>query len=262
MTRPIVLKAFTFSVAVVLSLLSALPAMAAGWGSVKGRFVVDGKAPEPPALLVDKDQFCIDNKPTNDAILVGEGGALQNVIVYLRLPRTGKVEAHPDYAAKLKEPVVLDNKGCHFEPRVTLVQVGQTLRVTNSDPTGHNTNISVFSFNPVVPSNGKIEVKATKESRLPEQVKCNIHPFMTGYLLSQKHPYMAVTGEDGAFEIKNLPAGKHELQLWHEAVGYLKDVATKGGKADRTGRVDVTIAADKTLDLGDIKVPASLLKPR
>jgi hypothetical protein len=237
-------------------------ANAADWGSLKGRFIVDGKPADPPPLLVDKDAFCIEQKPKNEAIVLGKDNALVNAVVYVRLPLGGKVAVHPDYEAKLKEPVVLDNKGCHFEPRVTLVRVGQTLAVTNSDPTGHNTNISLFSFNPVVPAGGKLEIKASKEGRLPEPIKCNIHPFMTGHLLAQKHPYMAVSGGDGSFEIKNLPAGKHEIQLWHEASGYVKDVATKGGKANKQGRVNVTIAANQTLDLGDIKVPASLLKAR
>jgi hypothetical protein len=119
----------------------------------------------------------------------------------------------------------------------------------------------LFSFNQLIPAGSQLEIKATKEGRVPDLVKCNIHPFMTGHLLSQPHPYMAVSGDDGVFEIKDLPAGKHEIQLWHEASGYVKDVATKGGKADRSGRLNVTIAAGKTLDLGDIKVPASLLKP-
>ena len=55
-------------------------------------------------------------------------------------------------------------------------------------------------------------------------VDCNIHPFMKGHLLVQDHPYMAVSGEDGTFEIKNIPAGKHEFQFWHEAAGYLKNL--------------------------------------
>ncbi len=237
-------------------------ANAADWGSLKGRFVVDGKPADPPALVVDKDPYCIEKKPKNEAIVLGKDNALVNAVVYLRLPRRGDVAVHPDYEAELKTPVVLDNVGCEFEPRITLVLVGQTLEVKNSDPTGHNTNISIFGFNPVVPANSKIDVKAGKEAPLPSPVKCNIHPFMLGHILAQKHPYMAVTGDDGSFEIKNLPAGKHEIQLWHEASGYIKDVATKGGKADRQGRVNVTIAANKTLDMGDIKVPASLLKPR
>ena len=79
-------------------------------------------------------------------------------------------------------------------------------------------------------------------------------------MLVQDHPYMAVSGEDGTFEIKNIPAGKHEFQFWHEAPGYLKNLKFKGGTTDRQGRAELTIAAGQTLDLGDIKVPASVLK--
>ncbi len=84
---------------------------------------------------------------------------------------------------------------------------------------------------------------------------------MKAYLLSLPHPYMAVSGEDGTFEIKDMPAGAHEFQFWHEAPGYLKNLKFKGGMTDsRHGRAKITIAAGKTLDLGDIKVSASLLK--
>ena len=83
---------------------------------------------------------------------------------------------------------------------------------------------------------------------------------MKGYLYVRGDPYMAVTAEDGTFEIANIPAGEHEFQFWHESVGYLKDVKFDGGKANRRGRADLEIAADETLELGEINVPASLLK--
>jgi hypothetical protein len=258
-------KPFAICGLMLLGLLLATPTHAAEWGSVKGRFVVDGKPADLKPLLVDaKDPFCVTQKEKleNQAIVLGDDNALANVVAYLYLPRRGKVDIHPDYEAALKEPVVLDNNGCQFVPHVTLVRVGQTIVVKNSDPTSHNTNLRLFGQNPVVPANSQVEVKANKEGRLPEPVQCNIHTFMIGHLLSQNHPYMAVSGEDGTFEIKDLPAGKHTIQLWHEASGYLKDVATKGGKADRSGKLNVTVPAGKTLDLGDIKVPASLLKPR
>jgi len=31
--------------------------------------------------------------------------------------------------------------------------------------------------------------------------------------------YFAVTGNDGAFEIKDVPPGKYTLRLWHEELG-------------------------------------------
>jgi hypothetical protein len=239
----------------------ATAAHAAGWGSIKGRFVVDGKpAPLPPLAVDAKDPFCVSKKPHNELVIIGEGGGLANAFVYLRLPRRGKIEIHPDYEAKLKEPVILDNNGCHFVPHTTLVRVGQQLIIKNSDPTGHNTNIALFASNDSVPANSETKMKVSKAGPLPSPVKCNIHPFMTGHLLSQEHPYMATSAEDGTFEIANIPAGKHEFQLWHESPGYLKDLKLKSGKTDRQGRVELTIADGQTVDLGDIKVPASVLK--
>jgi plastocyanin len=239
---------------------AAVVAQAAEWGSLKGRIVVDGTAPKPAPLVVTKDQYCIDKKPVNEAIVVGKDNALVNAVVYLRVATGQKVAVNPEYDAKAKMPVVLDNNGCSFHPHVTLVRVGQTLDIKNSDPVGHNTNVAVFAFNQTIPTGGQAQVKASAAGPLPTPVVCNIHPFMKGYILAQDHPYMAVTGEDGTFEIKDIPAGKHEFQFWHEAAGYLKDVTLKGGKTDRRGRVELAIPAGQTLDLGDIKVKASALK--
>ena len=91
-------------------------------------------------------------------------------------------------------------------------------------------------------------------------VACDIHPFMQAHILAQDHPYMAASAEDGTFDINNIPAGKQEFQFWHESAGYLKDLKIGSGKSNRQGRVQLTVAAGKTLDLGDIKVPASMLK--
>ena len=49
-----------------------------------------------------------------------------------------------------------------------------------------------------------------------------IHVWMGAYILIVDHPYAAVTGKDGRFEIRNLPVGNHEFRIWHEAVGYLE----------------------------------------
>jgi hypothetical protein len=85
---------------------------------------------------------------------------------------------------------------------------------------------------------------------------------MKAHLVSLSHPYMAASGDDGTFEIKNIPAGQHEFQFWHEAPGYLKNMKLKAGTTDTRGRAKLTIAAGQTLDLGDIKVPAKVLVPK
>jgi hypothetical protein len=245
------------SIALVAGLLPAV-SDGAGWGSLKGKFVVDGEPPALAPLVITKDEFCIQTKPINETVVVGDGGGLANAVVYVFLGRRGKIEVHPDYEARLKEPVVLDNHGCHFVPHVALVRTGQSFILKNSDPVGHNTNVTGF-FNEIIPEGAERPKTFTKARPLPVPVSCNIHPFMNGHVVIQDHPYMAVSGEDGTFEIKNLPAGKHEFQFWHET-GYLKDLKLTGGTTDRRGRAEITIVDGQTLDLGEIKVPARSLQ--
>ena len=243
-----------------LALHVASAAQAAEWGSIKGRILVDGKPAALAPINAGTDPFCAMKKPVSEAIIIGKDNALVNAVVYLRLATGQKVEINPEYDEALKKAVELDNKNCAFVPHVTLVRVGQTLNIKNSDPTGHNTNLSVFSLNPIVPAGQTITTKATVAAPLPTPVACNIHPFMRGYILSQDHPYMTVADNDGKFEIKNIPVGEHEFQFWHEAAGYLKTVKMKGAATDARGRAKLKIAAGQTLDLGDIKVPAAVLK--
>jgi hypothetical protein len=243
-----------------LALHVACAAQAAEWGSIKGRILIDGKPAALAPINAGTDPFCAMKKPVSETIVVGKDNALVNAVVYLRLATGKKVEIHPEYDAAFKKAVDLDNKNCAFIPHVTLVRVGQTLNVKNSDPVGHNTNVAAFSFNQVIPAGATVPVKASVAGPLPSNVACNIHPFMKAWLLCLDHPYMAVADNDGKFEIKNIPVGEHEFQFWHEAAGYLKTVKMKGAATDARGRAKLKIAAGATLDLGDIKVPAGVLK--
>lgn len=237
---------------------------AAEWGSLKGRFVVDGTPPTLPTLNLGTDAVCNEHHPVNQAVVVGENGALENVVVYVDLRRGQTIDVHPDYAATKDEPVVLNNEGCAFHPHVCLVRTGQPFVIKNSDPTGHNTNAKLQrngAFNVLIGQGEENQRTFNRAVSRPLPVTCNIHPFMLGYLLVRDDPYMAVSGEDGTFEIANLPAGKHSFQFWQEVPGYLKNVNVNKGKLDRRGRIELTIPAGGTLDLGEIEVPAAMLKP-
>ena len=236
---------------------------AAGWGSLQGRFVVEGDVPELPTLDVSKEAYCTEHQPINETIIVSDDGHLANVVVYLRLGRRDTIDVHPDYAATQDEPVVLDNKGCTFVPHITLLRTSQRLILKNSDPVGHNTNLNLQAngrTNNLIAAGTQLERSLSRPETTPRPVDCNIHPFMHAYILVLNHPYMAASAQDGTFEIKQIPAGKHEFQFWHEAPGYLQNVKYRGGALDRRGRADLTIADGQTLDLGDVTVPASLLR--
>ena len=242
--------------------LVSVPTGAAEWGTLKGRFVYDGKAPVPKKLTLTKDtEYCMQHHPVDETLVVGPDGGLANAVVSIRIKRGTKLEVHPDYASSANEKVVVDNKFCRFEPHVAMMRTSQTLVLKNSDTVAHNTKADFFtneSFNLMIPAQNIQELNLSQAERIPGKIGCNIHPWMNGYLIVREDPYAAISGSDGAFEIKNIPAGEHEFAFWHETAGNLRDLAVKGGKTSRRGRVKLTIPAGGVLDLGDIKVSPTL----
>ena len=238
-----------------------------GWATLKGRFKLDGSPPPARKLDVNKDiEVCTigGGGLLDDSLTVSSDGGIANVVVYA--VRVGRVNdaAAPD-ALKGKQ-VLFDQKHCMFLSHVVGVQVGETLEIKNSDPVGHNTNITATkgsSFNQTVSSGESLQYKVTAEESFPAPVSCNIHPWMKAYLLPRKNLYFAVTGADGTFEIKDLPAGEEvELQIWHE-----RAAGPQGGlvlsdpnlKCSPKGRCKVTLKADEVKDW-QVSVPVAAFR--
>ncbi len=141
-----------------------------------------------------------------------EGGGLANVVVYV------KSEVGGSYAPPA-EPAVLDQQGCEYVPTVLVVQVGQALRIRNSDGTFHNVHgfaTANAAFNIAQPRKG---MEATRSFDKPEvlfPVRCDMHPWMSAFIAVLPHPFHAVTGPDGSFEIKGLSAGTYEVEAIHD----------------------------------------------
>jgi len=253
----------TIFCAVTLSAVLPPTADAAGWGTIKGKFVVDGKAPELAPVDATKDAFCVEHHPIDESVIVDDKGNLANVVVFLRTGRNEKVDVHPDYEASKETPAELDNKGCAFVPHISLVRTGQPFVIKNTDPVGHNTNVKLMrngATNTTIAAGDETKRVLTKAEAVPLPVDCNIHPFMHGWILVKDDPYMVTSAADGTFEIKNVPAGKREFEFWHEKPGRLKNLKYQGGTLNRQGRAQLTIADGQTLDVGTIKLPASILK--
>jgi hypothetical protein len=139
------------------------------------------------------------------------------------------------------EPAVFDQKGCMYIPHVSAVQAGQPLLVRNSDSVLHNVNarpVKNPGFNFGQPVQGMESKKsfATPEVMIP--VKCDVHPWMHGWIGVQNHPYAAVSGDDGSFTLKNLPPGEYEIEAWHEKYGTSVQKVTVGAK--ETKKIEFT----------------------
>jgi plastocyanin len=240
-------------------LITPASLLAAEWGTLTGRFVYGGDAPAAAKLTIDKDvDVCSKFGLVNEDLVVGEGKGVANIVIFVR---DKDVDVHPDL--KATEPVVLDNLGCRFSPHVVFVQTGQDLIIKNSDPVGHNSNVATLknpASNTLIPAGGETKVSFRSDEAVPAAVTCNIHPWMKGWVVVRDNPYAAVTGEDGSFTIENLPAGKLELQLWHEKAGYLDTIVINGKKESvKRGRMEVDIKAAGT-DLGEMVLDASVFK--
>ena len=157
----------------------------------------------------------------NEAVVVSEDGGLANVVVYMRRAPRG-VEVPPP----AEEAPELDQKGCVFLPHVQVVRAGVPLQLKNSDPVAHNVNIKglLSAFNQLVPSNVTEGVSYTFPGAepLPSPVVCDIHNWMSAWVLALDHPWAAVTDANGNFEIANLPEGELEFHVWHEKKGYIE----------------------------------------
>jgi hypothetical protein len=54
---------------------------------------------------------------------------------------------------------------------------------------------------------------------MPMRVRCDIHPWMGAWWVSQEHPYYALTDANGAFTLGDVPPGDYTIEAWHETLG-------------------------------------------
>jgi len=223
---------------------TAAPAAEGGFGNLKGRVVLQGTAqkPEPlTALAETKEPVCAKAGIPNDKLIIGEGNGVANVFIFL--PKAPAGVAVPPVPGDV---VTFDQKNCRFFPHALVIRADETLKILNSDNVTHNTHIFATRSDPfnqgIPPHNSTgLDYKYQKSEPKPVEVKCDIHTWMRAYQLPVDHPWAAVTGPNGEFEIKNVPAGSQKFQVWHEAAG--------GGYLDRNLVIAIKPGETTTKDI-------------
>lgn len=190
-------------------------------GSVSGKVSLElpkGKKPGRKKLRVSADPICASKHPggtvLSEALVVNNDGMLRNVFVYVKkgLKEDLKFDV-PDTA------VVLDQNGCIYKPHVLGVRAGQPIQILNNDGTLHNIHPKPkvnAEFNQAMPKFMKKKTKIFDKAEVMIPIRCDVHPWMKAYIGVMDHPFFAVTGNSGEFELKGLPTGTYEIEAWHE----------------------------------------------
>lgn len=202
--------------------------------SVRGTVRFTGTIPPAKPINMAADPVCAKQHPapalTQD-IVADSKGELANVVVFVSQGLGDRTFDPP------ATPAVVEQKGCLYQPHVMAVRANQPLELLNDDATSHNihpTPANNREWNKAEPPGTKLEDSfAREEVAIP--VKCNVHPWMRGYIAVFKHPFFAVTGKDGSFTLPNLPPGTYTIEAWQEKLG--------------TATQTVTVAADETKEI-------------
>ncbi|HEY3738685.1 MAG TPA: carboxypeptidase regulatory-like domain-containing protein [Bryobacteraceae bacterium] len=211
-------------------------------GTLEGTIHMTGRHPVMKPIDMTSDPACVEahhGPAIDESVVVNKAGMLADVFVYIKSGLEGKTFEPP------ATPVTIDQRGCWFRPRIFGIQIGQVLKVTNSDPVTHNIHPLAKINREWNHSQGAGDPPLSRKFTAREvmiRVKCNIHSWMRAYIGVLEHPYFASTGTDGKFEIRDVPPGDYVIGAWHETLGTQEQKITVGpsGKA----RIDFTFKGE------------------
>ncbi|MGQ0552819.1 MAG: hypothetical protein ACT4PU_06320 [Planctomycetota bacterium] len=205
---------------------------------LSGKITFEGTAPERKMVDLKPDPKCHEmhgdaGMEVQGGLHLGAANGIKDVFVQI----TSGLPADVKYEAPA-EPVVLDQRGCTYEPHVFGVMKKQTIKILNSDPTLHNIHAKPKSnkeFNLGMPDQGSVREQEFKKAEEAISIVCDVHPWMQCYSFVMEHPFFAVSGADGTFTLnmRGLPDGEYGVKIWHETLGThegkvtLKDSAAK-----------------------------------
>jgi plastocyanin len=168
-------------------------------------------------------------------------------------------DIHPDLRAVPKTKPILDNLKCQFIPHIMAVRAGQSIEVKNSDSTAHNAKFAFFANeekNPTIPAMSSVDIPTKLEEKAPTKVECNIHPWMSAYVMVFNHPYVGISDGDGKIKIEKLPAGVPlDFKIWHENQDKSIEEVTINGKKEKwvKGSTKMTLKEGAN-DLGKVVI--------
>jgi hypothetical protein len=198
-----------------------------GFGTITGTITVTGPAVATDKFVdfnVNKDTNICSKEP-NRRVVVNNRGLQWGLLYYDGPFASGDAKwEHADYLAaagtNLVGDLAFDQKECIFLSRIYAMRTNQVLEIKNSDTVGHNANLAgLTSANMQIGPNSSVSYTPAYQENKPFTVDCKAHPWMSSYIIVRDAPFFAVTGEDGSFQISNVPTGVAlPFKFWHEVL--------------------------------------------
>jgi plastocyanin len=209
-------------------------APAAMGGGVKAVVKFSGTPPPMMKLKREADPFCAKTPMNDQEIVVNPNGTLKNVAI--RISQGAQPMATPPATS-----IEVDQTNCMYAPRVLAAVVGQKMIIHNSDPILHN----VHTYTGTTTGFNQAQMKGSKDiektvSAGVTKFKCDVHPWMTGYVVGNDNPFVCVTGDTGECMLAGVPDGTYTVEAWQEKYGAkTAQLTVAGGK----GTVEFAYAA-------------------
>ena len=219
-------------------------------GAIHGKVTFKGEPPELKVRITADKNVCAhtDGYQKSPRLRVGEDGGVAETVVFLRGVTEGKK------LAELNAPAKLTQTGCVYEPFVQVVPFKGRLEITSQDPINHN-------IHAVMMGNGRTIMNLASSKGSPQSVpltrpgiiavNCDVHAWMSAYYHIVRHPYYAVTGDDGTYELTDVPPGVYELVAWHPSWEAKKKLDSKGQLTGYTYPDPMEVVAEVTVEAGE-----------
>ena len=206
---------FLFHLVVIILLIPSI----AFSGTIKGTTIFSGEAPSLSSFKTGKYKKACGPEIPNETLLIDKK-RLKNVVISLN---------NKNLISKIGE-YHLDKKNCRYEPHVMTMPVDTELKIHTSDPVNHNIHTYSFDNDPInimfIPD--QEEYSHEMEEAEIIKVACDLHSWMTAWIVVTPNSYATISKGNGTFEIGDVPSGNYKLTAWHETLGSLtKDITIK-----------------------------------
>ena len=207
------------------------PAQADGITTIRGTVIFKGDPAKYKRAVIDRSArpACekeVKKVETEDVILNDDTDpiTIRNVLIAIR----AGLEHHAFPVPK--EPAILMQHGCRYKPHILGLSARQPLKMYNADDVAHSTTFlskANRQENFIQPQKD-LEKGRTIEllAEPPFPVESKVFPWMKAYIAVFNHPFFAVTGGTGMYELRGLPAGRYRIDAWHEKLGTQTTIVT------------------------------------